>query len=112
MHTLFVDKHKDGMPPQVWITKAAHLRANEVDTHQVARVYRQLAPKRPVLLVAPIRTTYSLKFRSTCYLRLDSSSTRSLAVAWVLNYQADPKFAVPSLHPPFFLLPLPFPFEC
>jgi hypothetical protein len=113
MHTLFIGKHKDGILPQVWIIKAAHLRANEVDAHQVARVDRQLAPKRPVLLAAPIRTTYSLKFRSTCYLRLDSSSTYSLAVAWVLNHQADPEFAVASLHPPFFLLPPPsFPFEC
>ena len=97
MHTLFINKHKDGMLPHVWIIKAAHLRTNEVDTHQVARVDRQLALKRPVLLAAPITTIYSLTFRSTCYLRLDSSSTHSLAVAWVLNYQADPEFAVASL---------------
>ena len=54
MHTLFIDKHKDGMLPQVWIIKAAHLRTNEVDTHQVARLDRQLASKRPVLLATPI----------------------------------------------------------
>ena len=38
MHALFIDKHKDGILPQVWIIKAAHMRANEVDTHQVACV--------------------------------------------------------------------------
>jgi len=30
-------------------------------------VDRQLAPKRPVLLAAPIRTIYSLKFRWTLF---------------------------------------------